>query len=452
MTTLFISILATFIFTGLLAWLLHQHRMSSLHQIVIRENTLLASATARYQALVEAHTQLQAKMDALLADNIALKEEISRYTTQLAEERRQSSEKLALLDTAKQQFKAEFQNLAQHILEEKSQRFTEQNKTNLDGLLGPLREQIKDFEKKIADTYEKESKDRIALTYEIQHLKTLNKQMSEDAVQLTQALKGNAKTQGTWGEMILERVLEKSGLVKGREYTVQVRLEDESKKNYQPDVIVHLPDQKDIIIDAKVSLIAYERYCAASDDETRRMALKDHMLSLENHVRQLSSKEYHKLNNVRTLDFVLLFIPIESAFMVAMQHESQLFTDALQDNIVIVTPTTLLATLRTIQNLWRFEYQNRNAAKIAQKAGDLYDKFVGFVDDIKKVGEKIAATQEIYDMAYAKLSSGRGNLIKRAADIRELGVHTQKRLSTDEYEEDGENEEIPALINEKENV
>lgn len=332
-------------------------------------------------------------------------------------------EKLGLLETARDQMKHEFAQLAQNIFDEKGQKFTEQNQSNLSHLINPLKEQIKTFEQKIQDTYDKESRDRLSLFHEIKNLKTLNQQISQDAVNLTQALKGDTKTQGTWGEVVLERVLEISGLKKGREYETQVSLKDDDNKTYQPDVIVHLPDNKDIIIDSKVSLVAYERLQAGDEAE-----LAAHLQSLRNHIKLLSDKQYQKLKGIQTLDFVLMFVPIEPALTLAMQADASLFNDALSKNIVLVTPSTLLATLRTIQNIWRFEHQNQNALKIAQRAGDLYDKFVNFAEDMQDLGKRLDTTQKSYDAAMNKLKEGRGNLIKRAEDIRQMGAASSKKL------------------------
>lgn len=360
----------------------------------------------------------------------------TRLETVLLQERKQHTEKLNFLEETKQQLKNEFQNLAHGILEDKSKRFTEQNKNNLEGMLNPLREQIKDFEKKVHDVYEKESRDRLSLTQEILQLKTLNQQMSVDAVKLTSALKGESKTQGIWGEMILERVLEKSGLVKGREYTVQVHLQNEQGKHYQPDVIVHLPENKDIIIDAKVSLNAYERYCSHENESDKKTAIQAHLLAIKNHIKTLSDKDYHKLVEVKTLDFVLMFVPIEPALTIAMQYDPELFNEALARNIVMVTPSTLLATLRTIENIWRSEYQSRHAIEIATKAGDLYDKFVSFVEDLDDLGRKLQSCVTTYDKSYNKLRTGKGNLIKRAEDLKILGIKNSKHLTVTTKEEE----------------
>lgn len=334
---------------------------------------------------------------------------------------------IKLLDEARGSMKHEFAQLAQNIFEEKGKKFTEQNQTSLSHLINPLKDQIKTFEQKIQDTYEKETRDRLTLTHEIKNLKELNHQISQDAVNLTKALKGDHKAQGTWGEVILERVLELSGLEKGREYETQASLKNEANKTYQPDVIVHLPDNKDIIIDSKVSLIAYERLQSAEEAD-KPMHLNAHLLSLRTHIKSLSDKEYQKLKGLQTLDFVLMFIPIESALTIAMQADEQLFAEALTRNIVLVTPSTLLATLRTIQNIWRFEHQNQNALKIAEKAGDLYDKFVSFIEDMQDLGKRLDTTHKSYEAAMNKLTDGRGNMVRRAEELKIMGAKTSKKL------------------------
>jgi len=355
--------------------------------------------------------------------------ETVRLETQLSEERRQGAEKLKLLEEARQQLNIEFQNLANKILEEKSQKFTEQNKTNLDQLLKPLREQLGDFRKKVEDTYDKESKDRVSLMHEIKSLKQLNQQISDDAINLTNALKGQSQTQGAWGEVVLERVLEESGLHKGREYETQESFTTDEGKRYRPDVIVHLPEGKDIVVDSKVTLTAYERYCAASNDEERAKALKEHVQSLRTHIKGLSEKRYEDLPGVKSLDFVLLFVPIEAAFITAVEADQAIFRDAFDKNIIVVSPTTLLATLKTVHNIWRYEHQNQNAQEIAAKAGGLYDQFVLFVEALDDVGDKLNKAQQAFDKSRARLVSGRGNLVRRSEELQKLGAKNKKQLA-----------------------
>jgi DNA recombination protein RmuC len=357
-------------------------------------------------------------------ENVVLQAKVSELETRLEDER----EKLALLQEAREQLKMEFQNVANKIFEDKSQKFTEQNRENIEGVLKPMREQLLDFKKKVEDVYDKESKDRVSLLNEIIHLKTLNERISEDAVNLTNALKGQSKTRGSWGEMILERVLEESGLQKGREYEVQTMYASEEGQRRHPDVIVHLPEGKDIVIDSKVSLTAYEKYCTAGTEETRDKRLKEHIISIRTHIKSLSEKRYEELEGIRTLDFVLMFLPIEGAFWTAIESEQGLFNEAFDKNIMLVSPSTLLATLRIINNIWRYEDQNKNALIIAKKAGDLYDKFVGFIEALDDVGQKIDKARESYQTARNRLTDGRGNLIKRSEELRQLGVKAQKEL------------------------
>ena len=360
--------------------------------------------------------------------NAVLQAKLSELETRLEDERRNADEKLALLQEARDQLKLEFQNVANKIFEDKSQKFTEQNRDNIEGVLKPMREQLMDFKKKVEDVYDKESKDRVSLLNEIIHLKTLNERISGDAVNLTNALKGQSKTRGSWGEMILERVLEESGLQKGREYEIQTMYASEEGQRRHPDVIVHLPEGKDIVIDSKVSLIAYEKYCTADKEETRDKRLKEHISSVRTHIKALSGKRYEELEGIRTLDFVLMFLPIEGAFWAAIESEQGLFNEAFDKNIMLVSPSTLLATLRIISNIWRYEDQNKNALIIAKKAGDLHDKFVGFIEALDEVGQKIDKARDSYQTARNRLIEGRGNLVRRSIELRQLGVKAQKEL------------------------
>lgn len=397
------------------------------HRAVAEARVRLEASSARLPALEAALAERDAALRVRADEVQALAVRLERATTELTEERRRGEEKLALLEDARARLAEQFKTLAQDILEDKSKRFTEQNKTNLEALLGPLREQLGGFQKRVEDVYDKESRDRVSLLKEIHTLRDLNQRISADAVNLTQALKGSTRTQGAWGELVLERVLEQSGLAKGREYELQVSITGEDGRQ-RPDAIVHLPDGKDVVIDAKVSLVAYERYASAGDDATRAQALREHVASLRGHIRQLGDKAYHLLPGVRSLDFVLLFVPVEPAYMEALRAEPGLFTEALERNIGLVNPTTLLTTLRMIQNVWRFEHQSRNAQEIARRAGDLYDKFVGFVQDLEKVGNHLKITQTAFDAAHNKLVTGRGNLVKRAEDLKALGVEASKSL------------------------
>ncbi|MFT5561971.1 MAG: DNA recombination protein RmuC [Candidatus Azotimanducaceae bacterium] len=377
----------------------------------------------------QAQTQLLAeKNDALQAESTRYRERISHLETKLIEQQKQGEEKLALLQEAKVQLNMEFKNIANEIFDAKQKRFSEQSQTQLDGILKPLGERIQAFEKKVEDSYSNEARERFSLIKEVRNLQDINARISKDAINLTNALKGESKTQGTWGEVILERVLEKSGLVKGREYEIQFSAKAEDGRRLQPDVVVHLPEGKDLIIDSKVSLTAYERYCTADDPLVREAELGAHIQSLRQHIKQLSAKDYQNLTGIRTLDFVLLFVPVEAAFSVAVQQDSELFSAAFDKNIVLVAPSTLLATLRTIQNIWRYEQQNKNAQEIADRAGALYDKFVNFVVDLEDIGARLIAVQTSYDKAHNKLASGRGSLVGRAETMRELGAKVSKSL------------------------
>jgi len=406
--------------------------------VLVRRPPDLSGTVATLEERVNARqSELDMKsgrLAALEADAALLQENASRYREQIAQlqttleqERLQSSEKHALLNESREQMTLQFKAIAADILEDKSRRFTASNKESIGEILRPLSEKIQHFEKRVEETYDKEAKERFSLASEIRNLQALNARISADAVNLTNALKGESKTQGTWGEVILETILEKSGLVKGREYQTQVSLISEDGSRSQPDVIVHMPENKQIIIDAKVSLKAYEAFCSESNPERRAEFLRQHVQSIRNHVRTLSSKDYQNLLSLNSLDFVLLFMPVEAAFSVAVQQDAELFTSAFDKNIILVGPSTLLATLRTIQNIWRYEHQNQNALEIASSAGALYDKFVAFAGDLEEIGQRIEATQKSYDRAHNKLASGKGNLVARIENLKKLGARASKK-------------------------
>jgi DNA recombination protein RmuC len=325
-------------------------------------------------------------------------------------------------------FNTEFQNLANKILEDNSKKFTEQNRTKLDEILKPLGEKIRDFEKKVEETYDKESKQRFSLEKEIIKLGELNQQISKEASNLTTALKGQAKTRGNWGEIILESILEKSGLVRDREYFIQQSFTNTDGRRLQPDVIVSYPGERNVVIDSKVSLIAYEQFASAETKEEQEVALKEHLNSIRNHINDLSGKKYQDLYQLKSLDFVMLFMPIEPAYFVAMQSDPNLWNYAYDRRILLISPTNLIAALQMIANLWRVEYQNRNVQDIADQSGALYEKFVGLVNDLLDIGKKLEGTRSSYDDAMNKLSTGKGNLIRRVEKIKELGVKTNKEI------------------------
>jgi len=334
----------------------------------------------------------------------------------------------------------EFENIANKILEEKTQKFTDQNKVNLNQILDPLKEKIKNFEDKVDKHYDHENSEKISLREQIKLLAELNTTMSQETRNLTKALKGESKTQGNWGEFILESILEKSGLVKDREYRMQASFTSEDGKRLQPDVVITLPDNKNMIIDSKVSLLAYEQYASAETDEERQRCVKEHLLSLRQHIKGLSDKSYQSIYGLESLDFVLLFVPIEPAFALGVQFDSQLFNDAFEKNIVLVSPSTLLATLRTVANIWRYDNQNKNALEIARLAGSLYDKLSGFAEDMNKIKDSIRKADEHYDEALKKLKEGRGNVLTTAGKIKTLGAKTSKSLPSN-WEDSDEEEE-----------
>lgn len=399
------------------------------------EVTMVKLALAKAENLTDKYKEEKIEHSATSKAKDHLQQQLSTAQVSLAaisatreQELKSSAEKLKLLEQAKNDLSKEFENLANRIFEEKSEKFTKLNKTTVDFTVNPLREQIKEFKDRVEFVYDKESKDRQSLLNEIGHLKNLNNQISQDAVNLTKALKGESKTQGNWGEVILEKVLEESGLRKGHEYEAQSNFTDDDGRRKSPDVIVHLPDDKDIIIDSKVSLTDYERYCSEIDDSLRKSHLKAHVSSIKMHVKQLSMKGYEQLEGVKTLDFVLLFIPIEAAFLTAFEQDPELFRDAYESNIIVVSPTTLLATLRTIQSIWRYERQSKNAEEIASQAGKLYDQIALLANSTLDVAKHIENAHKANDKVISQLSTGRGNLLRRADKLEKLGAKTKKSL------------------------
>lgn len=355
-----------------------------------------------------------------------------RAETELEAERRQSADKLATLQQTAQEAKTvlsdQFKNIANEILEEKSRRFAEQNQQNLDTLLKPLQEKLTDFRKQVDETYQSEARERFALKQEVEKLAGLNLRMTDETRALTNALKGESKTQGDWGELVLETILENSGLRKGEEYVVQDTHTISDGSRLQPDVVIRLPESKHLVIDSKVSITAYTRYMQADDEASKTAELNSHVQSIRQHIQGLSSKNYQDLYGVGSIDFVLMFIPVEPAFLSAMRHAPDIYQEALKKNIVIVCPSTLLATVRTVAHLWRQEYQNKNAQEIARQCAMLYDKFVGFVEDLDKVGQRLEQAQVSYNDAVGKLKTGRGNLIRTAENVKKLGVKPNKTL------------------------
>lgn len=364
----------------------------------------------------------------LSSDLSSARVQLREQEVTLEEERKATAEKLELLERNRDALKQEFENLANKIFEQKSERFSQQTRTSLDTLLTPFRDQLQDFRKRVEDVYTSETRDRQALRSEIKSLQELNRQITEEASNLTKALKGDKKIQGNWGELILERVLERSGLRKGIEYETQGSYRDDDNQLLRPDVIVHLPDTRNLVIDSKVSLLAYQQFATEEDDNKRAEALKQHVEAVRNHIRSLSEKDYSQLHGLHSPDFVLLFMPIEPAFVAAFQQDENLFAEAFERKIIVVTPTTLLATLRTIENIWRYERQSQNARKIADRASAVYDKLRVFVEAMEKLGTQMHTAQGTYDSAMNTLTRGRGNLISQANRFVELGVRVKKEL------------------------
>jgi DNA recombination protein RmuC len=352
-----------------------------------------------------------------------------RLEAALDSERKQGLGRIESLNEAKEALTSQFKNLANEILEDKSKRFTEQNVANLDALLKPLQTKLSEFKEQVNTSYGNEARERFALKSEIERLANLNLRMSDETRSLTQALKGDSKVQGNWGELVLESILESSGLRKGEEYLVQDSHTQTDGSRLQPDVVVKLPEGRSLVVDSKVSITAYSRHAETSDPVVAEQELAAHIQSLRQHIQGLSSKNYSSLYGIGSVDFVLMFVPIEPAFLLALKTAPNLYQEALAKNIVLVCPSTLMATLRTVAHLWRQDSQNRNALEIAKQCGTLYDKFVGFVDDLEKLGQRLDQAQTSYHDAFNKLKSGKGNLIRTAEKVRELGVKPSKNLS-----------------------
>ena len=407
-----------------------------------------ATLSGRLERLAQADNELvaaRAEMQKWREECQRAEQRLTETATRLHEQRQATTEREQMLSHIRDEFSDKFKSLANDLLDEKSRKFSEQNQAQIGTLLNPLREQLGDFRKRVDDVYDKDSRERTQLKAEIDALKNLNLRISDDATNLARALKGEARTQGAWGELVLERLLEASGLQKGREYDTQTVLRDESGGKPRPDVIVHLPEGRDLIVDAKVSLTAYERYCAAVDEDTRAEQLGAHIASLRTHVKQLAERRYADLPGVNSLEFVLMFVPVEAAYIEAVHRDDTLHAFALERQVVIVTTSTLLATLRTVSSLWRFDDRNRNAVEIADRAGKLYDKFVGFVEDIQDAGGRIEAARAALASASGKLSSGRGNLLGQVEKLRELGAKASKALPADLVER-AEVEEVQASL------
>ncbi|EOL8984853.1 DNA recombination protein RmuC [Cronobacter turicensis] len=377
--------------------------------------------------------------------NSSLESDLREVTTRLEATQVHAEEKLRQMMSSEQRLSEQFENLANRIFEQSRRQVDEQNRQSLNGLLSPLREQLDGFRRQVQESFGQESRERHTLAHEIRNLQQLNAQMAQEAVNLTRALKGDNKAQGNWGELVLARVLEASGLREGHEYETQVNIQLADRSRMQPDVIVRLPQGKDVVIDAKMTLVAYERYFNAEDDYNREMALNEHIASLRNHIRLLGRKDYQQLPGLRTLDYVLMFIPVEPAFLLAIDKQPELITEALKNNIMLVSPTTLLVALRTISNLWRYEHQSRNAQQIADRASRLYDKMRLFVDDMSAIGQNLDKASDSYRQAMKKLASGRGNLLAQAEAFRGMGVEVKREINPDLAEQAVQDDEAFAL-------
>lgn len=352
----------------------------------------------------------------------------AKLITLLQNERKHTTDKLRLLEQARSELKLQFENLAGRIFDEKSSKFTELNREKLDTILQPFNKELANLRQEINSIYQSDSRERLNLKNEIKNLRDLNQQINQEAINLTNALKSDTKTQGNWGELILDQVLQRSGLRHGFEYDTQGGFRTHDNRLQKPDVIVHLPENRDIIIDSKVSLVHWERYINCDSDAEKSGHLKQQIKAIHDHVSTLSTKDYPDLAQIHCLDFVLMFMPIEAAFSVACQEDKELMATALKKNIIIVTPTTLLATLRTVENIWKFEQQSKSSLEIARRAGLMYDKFRGFVEELEKIGKQLTVCRSSYDNALLKLTRGRGNLVSQAEHLRELGVQVKKEL------------------------
>jgi DNA recombination protein RmuC len=439
------------------------HRLELADQQLVHADTRLAEIQAQNKALLSKAEILKdqranqaAKLAVLesVSDEVhLLKRQLSLRNTELSElqatagakeatyqaEKTALEEKVQLLKDAREQLNTEFRVLANKIFEEKQQQFNQQSQVALKASVDPLKAEIESFRKKVEDAYDKENAERNKLVGSIVELQKQTLQIGQDAINLTNALKGDNKAQGNWGEVILERLLEESGLQKGREYDVQVGLKDEQGRRRNPDVILRLPEGKDIVIDSKVSLIHYERSVSQTDEGERAADLKQHVASVRAHIQQLSGKSYEKLEGIRSLDFVFLFIPVEAAFMSALQQDSSLFQEAYTKHIIVVSPTTLLASLRTVENIWRYEKQNRNAEEIAKQAGGLHDQFVLLFESFEDIGKQLDKATGAFETTRRRWVSGRGNLMRRVDGLRELGAKTKKRVELNVVEDsDGE--------------
>lgn len=381
-----------------------------------------------YATLEEKYLLSKKRNESLVDENNRLNMENRESAIKVSEQRKQNSEKIQMIQEHRGELKEEFALLAAKVFEGNSKEFSKLSQENLSSLIKPMESQISDFKKQINTLYSDESKDRAMLKQEIISLKELNQQISQDAINLTNALKGGKKQQGVWGEMILEKVLESSGLRRGIEYSREVALKNDDGISYRPDVLVHLPDKRDLIIDAKTSLNAYERFISSEPSEGKELYLNEHIKAIRHHIKDLSSKNYEKLLGINTLDFIFMFVPIEGALALALEKDPSLYDDAFKKQILLVGPTTLLIGLRAIENVWKYEKQNQNAKEIASRAGALYDKFVNFSDDMVKISKQFDTLQGTFETAKKRLSEGKGNIVRQVEQLKEMGAKTTKKI------------------------
>jgi len=442
----------------IIAWLILRKRVA--HQAVLHREELLKQENAfinekselshKLSILEERANNLQKeKTDVNEAMNAERQknENLTRSVSISATERKNLEERLTSqkqeLEELQKKFTTEFENIATKILKENTKEFTSSNQKNMSDIMGPIKEKLMSFEKKVEETYDRELRDKISLKEEVKKLYDLNSKISDEANNLTKALKGDVKKQGNWGEVVLERILERSGLTKGQEYDREVVMQNSEGQSIRPDVIIHLPEEKHVIVDSKVSLIAYERFVNANGEADAERFQKEHIVSMKAHVKELANKHYQSSGSLNSPDFVLMFVPIESSFAMAVQYDQELFNYAWDNKIVIVSPSTLLATLRTIASIWKQEQQNRNVLEIARQGGLLYDKFAGFVDDMINLGRQMDTSKKTYATAMNKLTEGRGNLVRSAEKIRELGAKVKKKLPQSLIDRMDDTEAIP---------
>ena len=425
----------------------HQNRLE-------QKGEQLGMAQAQANRVADLESQIIERERKQVETQLALSKTYALHqstSAQFKAEQQSLRDKITTLETAEERLKTQFEHLAHKIFEDRSDKMQQQNAHQLDGILAPLKQQLEGFRQQIKESYSSEQSERNSLKFQLAQLQELNLKMSQDAINLTKALKGDNKQQGNWGEVVLERVLQESGLREGHEYETQKTLKNDDGKSFKPDVIVHLPDNKDIVIDSKMSLIAYERFFNSEDDLEKATAIKDHILSIRNHIKGLSQKDYHQLHGLKSLDYVLMFIPVEPAFLLALEKDPALVNFAMEQNIMLVSPTNLLVALRTIHNIWRYEYQNQHAQLIAKQAGKIYDKLCGYVEDMDKLGRNLDTATKSYQSAMNKLSSGKGNLISQAHKMQQLGISNTKKLSNDFIEQSLNDYSSEQLITNDEN-